>query len=448
MDDTINVRHYMRLFWRWRQLMGAVVLAAVVIAGLVAFSAPRAYEAVAILSIPPSTFQVGGSSAAPSASGQPGPNISEVLTPQLPSQSVARFAMLPGMLDEVTKRFEPGKRGLELPENFAAGIPQGAAPLVELRVRGSDPERAAKIANLWAVVVSEKGGALFKSEARQSFDFFNREFQSAQGRLNNSEEALRRFNASSRIGELQVRIQALTTQVAAYQSRLLDLSVSLQQVEAKLSAIRAQLREQPQSYTLTKAIITDPVATQAVGSATRQDLAALSHINFRSQELNSVYVNLNQQAADAAVQVSALRAERDTIAGTIQDMLAQLSSMQGQVATQQLQQTQLARTADNARSVYSVLLNRQQEAGLASSATQANPVKIALTAVVPVKPVPAHRVTTLALAGILGLFLAVGAVLSIEYFRAPSPDVPTPDLGRTRPLPAVAGARVRGEGSS
>jgi succinoglycan biosynthesis transport protein ExoP len=445
MDDTVDLRHYVRAFWRSRRPIVAVMLGVVAVAALAVFSAPPTYEAVAVLSVPQSTFQTGmppqnvfqvGTSGAESS-----PRINETLSPQFTSQALSVFATLSGVLNDVRTRAGPKETpGTGLPAQFIATIPQGAPSFVELRVRGSDPEQVARTANLWAAVVSDRGAALFRSEARLSFDFFNKELQNAQSRLTSSEEALRQFKASSRVGELQARIQALTNQIVNYQSRLLDLSVSVQRAEAKLSAIRSQLRDQPRAYTLTKAVTTDPDGTLAVEGAARPNLATLSHINLRTQELNTVYVSLNQEEANTAVEIAALRTERDTTVKVLQDMQAQISSMRGEAATQEFQQTQLTRTVDNARILYNVLLDRQQEAGLASVATQTRPVRIALAAAAPLRPMPAHRGTILTLAAILGLFLGIGTVLTFEYFHISASVAPVPDSHFPQPQPVVAGS--------
>jgi succinoglycan biosynthesis transport protein ExoP len=445
MDGSVDLRHYVRVFWRARRSVVAVMLGVVAVAALAVFSAPPTYEAVAVLSVPQSTFQTGMPTQNVIQVGTPGsqsnPRINETLSPQFASQALSVFAMLSGVLDEVRTRAGPKQtRGTGLPVQFIATIPQGAPSFVELRARGSDPEQVARTANLWAAVVSDRGAALFRSEARQSFDFFNNELQNAQSRLTNSEEALRQFKASSRVGELQARIQALTNQIVTYQSRLLDLSVSVQRAEAKLRAIRSQLRDQPRAYTLTKAVTTDPDGTLAVEGAARQNLATLSHINLRTQELNTVYVSLSQEEANTAVEIAALRTERDTTVKVLQDMQAQISSMRGEAAIQEFQQTQLTRTVDNARALYNVLLDRQQEAGLASVATQARPVRIALAAVVPPRPMPANRGAILTLAAILGLFLGIGTVLTFEYFHISPSVAPVPDRPFPQPQPVVAGS--------
>lgn len=437
-DDTLDIRYYLAVFWRHRRLIIAVTLAAVLVAVPVTLMSRPVYEAVAVLSVPQATLQVG----TPGGSTAAGPSISEVLNPQLPAQSLAQFAMLDGLLEAVTRSASSTTTGVH--EKFAATIPRDGGNMVELGVRGSNPERVAKIANLWAAVVSEKGSGLFQAEARQSFAFFDRELQSARSRLNGSEEALRRFNARSRVGELQARVQALTSQIAAYQSDLLDLSVRLEQTEARWNAIRSQLREQPRVYTLTKAVTTDPDAV----AAARQDLATLSHLSLRTQELNTVYVSLDQQAANTAVQVTELRAERAATAKTMRDMQAQLSSMRNELAALQYQATQLTRTADDTRLLYAGFLKRQQETALASAATHASPVVVALEASVPAQPLPRHRGSTLAIFGILGFFLALAAALVIEYLHVPSARAPLPRSGLPQPLPAATGIGSNGDPGS
>jgi uncharacterized protein involved in exopolysaccharide biosynthesis len=442
-NESLAVRDYLRVLWRYRGIVAAATCAALVVASLMILVPPPVYEAVAVVSpVSPPTlpaagsqtaFQVGGATPGLNQSPPAGPNITEVLTLQFPSQSLAAFAMLPGVTAEAQRRSPLTAATPAAPDTFAAVVAPGSgplfvpygvtfgAPMVELRVRSSDPARAAALANEWAAVVSDKSSGIFQAQARQSLEFFNSQVLSAQRTLAGAEDELRRFEVSDRIDELHARIQALTNQIADYQSREFNLSVSGQQAEGTLKAARSELRDQPESYTLTKAVTTDPVTTLALDGVMRPDVSALSNVRMRSEEMNSVYVALNQQAAGAAVQAGTVAAERAAVGAALRDMQAQLSSMRDRLAAGEFRQRRLSEAVDHARSMYTVLINRQEEARLAAAATQVHAVEIALPAAVPVNRVPVHASRTLALGGIMGLLVGLGAAFLLGSVEAGRP---------------------------
>jgi uncharacterized protein involved in exopolysaccharide biosynthesis len=307
--------------------------------------------------------------------------------------------------------------------------------LVELKVRGTDPNRAAKLANEWARIVATESEALFATEANVSYAFFDTRLEEAKARLEAAEKALRGFNASSKIGILQARLNAITSQISSYQSRQTDLSVSLQKAETELAQTEAQIGRQPKTLTLSKSITTDPFLQQTASDVTKQDFAELSKLRLNSEELNPVYVNLDQSRADLSIQVAALRTERAKIADALTQMNRELTDLRSPLALQQLEQTQLTRAVENAKQVYDVLLQRREEARVAS-ASQAGSVKPVAEAMVPLVPVSPRKALNITLAAVLGLMAGTMVALIVEYF---APLAAVPGAVHASPIPTNPG---------
>ncbi len=81
-------------------------------------------------------------------------------------------------------------------------------------------------------------------------------------------------------------------------------------------------------------------------------------------------------------------------------------------------QTQLARSVENAKQVYDLLLQRREEARVAS-ASQTGSVRLVAEAVVPDMPVGPRKVLNMTLAAILGLMAGTMLAFGVEYFAAP-----------------------------
>lgn len=415
MDEEIDLRQYLNVLWRRRHTIAVVTLAAVLAAGVFSFLSPPVYETKAIVLVSKPSFQVG----TPPDPSNPGLKIGAILVSELPTETLVAYAKSPMITRKVVGKVSAGAvRNLTFAEELSAQVVRNTN-LVELKVRGSDPERAVMIANKWAAVVTTQSESLFSTEAQQSYAFFDARLSETKARLEAAEEAVRKFNASSKIGVLQARLNAVTGQIAAYQSRLTDLSVALQRAETELAQTEAQIRHQPRTLTLSKSITADPFLHQAASEATKQDFIELSKLKFKNEELNPVYTNLDQARANLYIQVAGLRAERAKVTEAIAQLNDELNGLRSQLASQQLLQTQLVRSVDSAKQVYDVLLQRREEARVAS-ASQTGSVKLVAEAIVPDSPVAPRKMLNITLAAILGLMAGTMSAFVMEYFSNPS----------------------------
>lgn len=154
---------------------------------------------------------------------------------------------------------------------------------------------------------------------------------------------------------------------------------------------------------------------------TKRDFVELSKLKLSTEELNPVYINLDQAKASLSVQAPALRAEQAKVAQAIAGMNDELDQLRKRLVAQPLMQTRLARSVENAKQVYDVLLQRREEAKVAS-ASQTGSVRLVAAAVVTDVPVGPRKVLNMTLAAILGLMTSTMMLaFVIEYFAAPAP---------------------------
>lgn len=433
MEDDLDLRYYAAVLWRRRYVIGMVTLVAVLAAGLFSFLSPPVYEAEALLLVRKSSLQVGTLDPR-----EPGPKISSVLSSELASETVVAFAKSLAILTKVTAEVPDAvareKRFLRRADAQAVR----GTDLVELRVRGRTPARITTEVNAWADLVTAESEALFSSEASLSLAFFSTRVNDAKAGLDQAEEALRRFNASSQIGVLFARVKAITEQIATYETRANDVSVSLQRSEIELAQTIAELRRHPRTLTLSKSIADDPFLHQTAAQASGRDFVDLSKVQLKSQELNPVYTTLEQTRADSAVRVAALRAERDKLARIMTQMNGELADMLQQAAEQQLTQAQVTRTVDNTKQLYGVLLQRREEASVAAT-SRGGSVKVAAAAVGPEFPVGPRKALNVALGFVLGLITGTMLAVGLEYFAVQHSDVP-----QRRAAVVASGSRAPG----
>ncbi len=405
LEDEIDLRQLFATLWRRRSVIAAVTLIAVLASGVFSWLTPPTYEARAVLYVAQPAVQVGGPS-------EGGVKIATVPAAPLPADTVVAFAGLPSVSQAAAAKVLGG------PGRLRALTPQAVrnTNLVELKVQSDDPEKAARVANEWANVVLRESAGLFATEAQQSYTFFEQRLKEAQTRLQAAEEAFRDFNARSRIGLLQARRDALTAQISGYESRLTDLTIALGRAETELSQTEAQMRGQPRTLVLTKSLANDPFLLQTVQDRTKGPVENVAKLNLRSEELNPVFVALDQKRADLSIRVAGLRAERSAVLQSLTGLRRELDVTTKELAFEQLRQSEFTRAAGDAKQVYDVLLQRREEARVASAAGPAS-VKLIAKATVPTGPVGPRKRLNMTLGGFLGLLAGCLAAFVVEWLQ-------------------------------
>ena len=420
-DDEIDLRELLRVLWRGRRtIAGCALSAALVAVGLSVFVLPQAYESRVLLLVTRPQVQIVDPSSPAFRTGEL--NVTARTDPELSADGVATLARAPALIEEVARRAGVPVRKLESAQ--ARAIRNSS--LVELRVRWSDPQTAQRIAAVWAEVVVARARILASSRGQGSYALFGRRLDAALERLKVAEQALRHFDALSRIGELQARLGRLTDQLASYEGRRNDLSVSLMRAEGELAAIEAQLQRQPRTLTLSKSVATDPFFHQAVTTASGRSFLELSRLTLRTEEQNPVYTALSQARANAAVAAQALRVEKFRVEQAMQEIQREIATLRSELAAQTLIRTRLARDVENARRVYDVLFQRREEVRLAA-ATPSGSVQLAAPASRPDGPVSPRPVLNTIIAAVLGAMvgtlavLVMGAWKGLAHSLAPDP---------------------------
>ncbi|HLJ60086.1 MAG TPA: GNVR domain-containing protein [bacterium] len=394
----------------------AVALASVVIGALIGVTLPPIYEAQALILVSRPPVQVG---TPPDPTG-PGLKIGEVLSQDLPAAAVVEFANSDGVIRTLTEDLQPPR---EIRERLVARLVPGTN-LVELVVRGRDPKQTAVLGNAWARVVDAAGDAILQADANATHDFFATQVQDAAANLAGAQKALRDFDVTTPLGLLQARVNVITGQISNYESRLTDLGVSLRSQTATLAGINGQLLGQPKTLTLTKPVITDPFLMQAASEVTRHGVLESSTLALKSQELNPVYLQLDQARADAEIRILASQEEGAAIRQTISQLRDEIGGLRARLADGQLRRAALAGAANTASQTYSVLVERRNETHVAS-VVRGKSVRAIVDAVAPRAPVAPKKHVILVLSSLFGCMLGVLSMLVVEYSVTPRPRVTT-----------------------
>lgn len=146
--ERIDLRHYLRLVWRWKWLLAAVVITIPVAVYLISKQLPKTYEASTTVFVQATTV---------SSSDEPGATTVSTSSPQ----NIARLVATPLVANVAARKLgEPGVDGRDLLGSVTATLDAQAAAeasnFLTITARDEDPERARDIAAAFARALAVK----------------------------------------------------------------------------------------------------------------------------------------------------------------------------------------------------------------------------------------------------------------------------------------------------
>lgn len=325
-------------------------------------------------------------------------------------------------------------------------------------VRDTRPERAAALANAWALStldavrasllasldpvraateaeVGRRKDALTEVEIR--FEAFQRQdegdtltalLQRLTGRIADSEE--RRDSLARDLASAQARAEFLAQADASGSSASADTLagiLSLRERAAADTAEQNQKQTQKQNQGQAQANRSDE-ATPTPSAASEAKLAALLRLQPGDALTDNVVALLNQtELRAAAVDLAGLSAEQQRIESQLTDYRQQVETLLGRIAALNLQRDRLERERSNAQQAYQDVVALEPIITYVTTITPGN-ARLLNEASVPSAPVAPRRALNTALATVLALILATLFVFLREAVRAPNRlgEKPTP----------------------
>jgi uncharacterized protein involved in exopolysaccharide biosynthesis len=316
-----------------------------IVAGVVSFRMPKVYEAKVYLMITSPKYQV-------EFATKEGPRIS---TPLFENISAETFSKI--ILNEYTARTVLAKLGLDNPANeYTIRKILGQIKvehlrntnLILLKVQDTSKDRAAQIANEWGFAFIERNEEVTSKETSNTYAFVVGQLEKAKVSLKIAEEELEIFQKANKVDLLKEQISGKIRQIVQYESRLDD-------------AIRSQLVEKARYDELIAQISVDMKLKiteleinlekqRAAFEKTNQELQKENkHIPvdkgfIGKEEINPLYMSLNSQRANTAINISLLEKERDELLRTQQVLEQEIRKMREDSAAPKREQSKLAET--------------------------------------------------------------------------------------------------------
>jgi uncharacterized protein involved in exopolysaccharide biosynthesis len=120
--------------------------------------------------------------------------------------------------------------------------------LIQMKITLGNPELAQRIVNLWADLFVERNKYIFQQDNERAAQFIEKQLNEAEEELIQTEDEIRKFNATNQIDILQKEISKSTDNIVKNQSKIEDLNVSLGMEKNKVTRLWQQLVQSRLAY--------------------------------------------------------------------------------------------------------------------------------------------------------------------------------------------------------
>jgi uncharacterized protein involved in exopolysaccharide biosynthesis len=426
---VIELRDYLRLFWKEKWLILGIWGATLAIVAGVSVLLPSQYTTRTTLLV--------------------APRISEQLTEEeslsgtLSPEAYKTLAFANDLLQEVIRTLDL-RRGFRGPESepellSVQGLkrhlrvdvtPSGSpiapkgfrSPLLILTVQGTEPLLLSRIANTWAKLFIERNTQLLATATAQSYEFIRERFTEIREELADKEEEWKQYQRENPFKFLESELQGLSDRYEELLGEMEGMKLEHAAQLARLARLEKTVAEEP-PYVETRHTIPPEALweflSRIIGAP---DLGALEKLSLVEQEPNPVYLALREEWARTQADAAALEGGIRYLEAALGDLAQGIEQKAARLAEVQLTLDRLDREITALSETYTTLFARLQEARIAK-AESASSIRIVESAIVPQEPMQSRTLLYLALAAVLGLLLGV-TVTSFKIYMTYTPFPP------------------------
>jgi polysaccharide biosynthesis transport protein len=310
--------------------------------------------------------------------------------------------------------------------------PKRNTRLVFVRFEHPDPGTSALVANAIAQAYVKSNLDLKLRGAKDAVTWLAEEAAGLKAKVQASAVALQNFRVKAGILGLQEQRQITAQKIMDFNKAYLEAQAHRLSMEAKLRQLQQIAADKSGALTIFT------VADSPILQKLKADLAdleveksqALKTYKEKHPEVLKIEARVQQvnQKVDAEIQLmlravetefKVARAREDTLLNNVNQL-----SREGQTLSEkEIQYLALQRESESNQQLYDAVLKRLKETGV-TGGLETNNVRVVEEAAVPSAPVRPQKTQSLIITLVIGLCLAVGVALGIEYFDA---SLRTPD---------------------
>lgn len=400
MEDEIDIRKYIEtILEHWRWLIGIPLIAALSALGL-SYILPATYETTALVAVTPPQFVAR-------------------LEPRLETtvqefQPVARAYLDLATSDEIVgqlfSQLTPLPTGVEERADLRdmLNAEGGTDPsIVRLKVRTSNPDDAARIANLWAELFVRQANRVFVTND-MVLQQLEQQLVSVRDTLNVTEQALIAFQARNQIGNLEAQLSSYRQQQGQYLADRRFMSTMLQNIDALYRQLSRQPADQPASLADELSVVFLQIkAFDAQANAPIQ-LQVSSGETISGKRISDLLDTL--EGMRESLDVKRLETEQRLV-----EIEPSILSLQAQLQELYTELDRLTRERDLAKETLTALKRKVEELRITIQGEEGSATaRIASKALVPEKPVWS-RFLIIMVTSITSLLLTIAFLTIIEW---------------------------------
>ena len=324
--------------------------------------------------------------------------------------------------------------------------------IVKISIKSSDRVLAKNIANKLAEVYNLQMAEFAKRELTIKVDFIRDQIPSLEEELNMATDKLREFKERTGIYVLEDQASWLLDMLSKYDTQYTDTQLLLEEEKAKLDIYRDLVKdfEDDQGESLnskwiktSQSLSMNPIISQLQSKITelKVELASLEEqytqtdprikaikaqiaesenlvedevekyiVSGESLSLNPEYQTIVQGIISGETSSLVIESSLNAIDSMRNEYQAKLNEL----PAQEQELLELTRNINVLESLYTLLLTKNEEAKINEASIAGNSVIID-AAIVPVSAVAPNKKLTLAMGGVLGIFLGILLIFILEY---------------------------------
>jgi len=400
-EEEIDLREYINVLLKRKGVIILIFLIAIITAAMVSyFVLQPVYEANVVIAVSK-------------------PKIKNSLVDEISIEEYKNLIKDIEIEEELIQKLNLDKPPIEvtpydLERMIAIELPKGTN-LIIMSLQFSNPKLTKDIINTWATLFVEKNKRLYFNEVKKDKINIEEKLKLAEQEFFEIEEKLIKFNETDNVETIESKIKYKMTRMSSFESRLIEIQLSLEKENAKKEQIVAALNEQEKVLKLNKSLVDDQFFKQLISNISDANLE-IANLTYVSEVTNPIYYNLAQQLISTNISINSLIAEENQLKKNINDLNASLKDLKKELTEKKLILAQLNREYSAKEKLYNNFYKQVEELRL-SSAGESDLLKITSLAYEPREPIKPNKKLNILIAGVLGLFVGIFVAFFLEFWQ-------------------------------
>ncbi|NLL06773.1 MAG: lipopolysaccharide biosynthesis protein [Clostridiaceae bacterium] len=289
--------------------------------------------------------------------------------------------------------------------------------LITIGVRDTNPDQAAKIANLVSNKFTEFVSSTNKKQAENSAKFIQEQMEKEKINMEDSSKKLEEFLAKPRgPQELRLELDGKLSKITEFKTTVAQVKVDVQAAKSSLSHAKNLLNSTPKTMVTSKTLVNNDLLSDLIKEKTGLSTLDISKLKLTDEEINEVYVALSASVNELELEVSSLTAQGESLEKEITVLQKEIEMLQSELASKQQEYDLLQHELDLNRQTYDAYQAKYKEAMIKESAEIGkSSILIVSEAIAPKSPVAPRKILISGISALVGFLLGFGFVFINDY---------------------------------